>query len=519
MGKTTNRGAKHRISKQVGRVHFDDLSGHDFERLVFAFAVRSGWPNAEWAGQVGGDRGRDVWCPGNKKPASVFLCANYKTLTFAKVSSDLQRLASNGPKSVDVFVVAGGLVSDRLRGKIMAEATRLGFLSVVVWSAVEFEERLRITAPDLLKRFFEGEAFPEDAEELRQAILALPTVGTSGAGLSREATRLLEAMSGAAEGRMLRSKSHSGYGISISDKEFVPDTMEHRVEARWDRAIRELLDRGLIEEDGPSGDIFGVTDSGYQFVEASPGAQGAAVAGFQQVKMGNPAQFFRGLAELIPEGPFEEGPVAAEIPLRGFASLRLFPSEQAPALKSALAAKYLATGGHLRPMGATLSGFSWGRNGNGAIVYSRPVEGKLTNFTELFLSSEICGIDMRVVHKIHQATGVGRGVVHLLNAYEFELSFALALENYIKFARASLKQAGPLQFEAGLYGVKGTLLGFRLRSTGKALDDEFIWAGTITTAEVEPADVLRPFFEQVWEGYGISRPPEAEQQLAKSLSG
>lgn len=522
MGDSAKRRTPHRITRQIGRVHFEDLSGHEFERLLLAYAVRAGWRNAEWLGQGGADRGRDVWCPGNGRPSAVFLCANYRVLKFAKVASDLAKVIKRPPGPAELFVVAGGAVSATLRERIKAEAPKLGFPSVEVWSGPEFEEKIRRDAPDVLMRFFGGEASPEGAVEFRDAVLrsaegVLAGTRLSPATLSAEAERLLVAMASVADGRLLRSESHDGYGLTISEQIFLSDTIERREKARWERVIRELLDHDLIEKDGPSGDIFGVTDSGYDFVEALQRPSDGVGGGFKPVSMPNPAQFFRGITELIPEGPFDEGPVKVEIPDKAFASLRLFPCEKVPALKSALAAKQLASGGHLSPMGVNLGGHSWGRNANGAIAYSGGFNGKLTNFTQLFVSGEICGIDMRVVHKVHQDKESDGGIQHRLDVYEFELSCALALENYIKFVRGSLKQTGSLQVEVGLYGVKGSLLGFGIRSTGKALENEIIWVGTVAPSESFPAEILWPSFEQVWEGYGVTRGSEAQERLLRSL--
>ncbi|WP_347053504.1 hypothetical protein [Flavobacterium olei] len=43
-------------------IHFEDRSGNEFERLVFAYAVREkNWQSIEWLGQTGKDGGRDIW--------------------------------------------------------------------------------------------------------------------------------------------------------------------------------------------------------------------------------------------------------------------------------------------------------------------------------------------------------------------------------------------------------------------------------------------------------------------------
>jgi hypothetical protein len=50
------------LNLTVQSVHFDDFDGHQFERLVFAYLLRTdNWLSIEWYGQAGGDSGRDFW--------------------------------------------------------------------------------------------------------------------------------------------------------------------------------------------------------------------------------------------------------------------------------------------------------------------------------------------------------------------------------------------------------------------------------------------------------------------------
>ena len=45
-----------RPAATVHRIRFDDLSGVDFERLVFAFLLRTNdWLSLDWYGQTGSD--------------------------------------------------------------------------------------------------------------------------------------------------------------------------------------------------------------------------------------------------------------------------------------------------------------------------------------------------------------------------------------------------------------------------------------------------------------------------------
>lgn len=156
------------MQRQTHRVHFEDFSGDQFERLCFAFFVRR-YPTADisWYGQLGGDHGRDISCNIPDSPPLIVQCANFARLTLKKVQDDLAKIA-NGPAGTQVAVhlVCGGTVSAKLRDRITANATTRGFLSVNVWSGSEFEEQLRTHSPELLRRFVDGDTFPELPEQL-----------------------------------------------------------------------------------------------------------------------------------------------------------------------------------------------------------------------------------------------------------------------------------------------------------------------------------------------------------------
>lgn len=503
-------------------MHFEEFSGAEFERLVFAYALRAGWPEAEWVGQTGGDKGRDVQCERQGKMAT-FLCANYGTLTLAKVTSDLKRVAGSEPKPDEVFVVCGGRVSAGLREKIKAVAAKMGFESIVVWSGVELEERIRMTAPDLLARLCNGEKFPDAPQDLRKFAAASAVAKPEAEKFSAEAMRLLLAMSAVPDGGMVCGDTHSGFGISVGNKEFLADTMDQRVRAKWKRAIRDLVEREQIEENGPSGECFVLTHAGYETADTLKDTpantqQGAAPAGeFRPAAMDNVAQFFRAAGGLIPDGPFGEGPVVVEIPASPALYLRVWPAQPVEALRSELATKQLAMRGNLLPMGLELGGRDWSRNEFGAIVYAGGHDGKLRNFTELFRTGEICGVDLRVVQRLPRTTVKDDVARRVLMIYRVELSCALALENFVTFARESLRYSGPLKIAAGLHGIKGCELSTGMRIVGSTLREEQTWNGELSGARIDPAEFLRPFFEQLWESFGLERWDEAHNHLVQCL--
>jgi len=158
----------------VHRIHFDDYDGTSFERLVFAFLLRTNdWVSLDWYGQTGSDSGRDIWgvrendkfLNGQKICA---LCANWQKLTKAKAKSDLAKL-KKGPSGLPdkCFLISGGVISAKLRDAIKKEASNASIRECEIWSGPEFEERLRGKAESLLKRFFGGEAFPDSPKDLQ----------------------------------------------------------------------------------------------------------------------------------------------------------------------------------------------------------------------------------------------------------------------------------------------------------------------------------------------------------------
>jgi len=161
-----------KLSKTVQPIHFEDFDGFQFERLVFAYHARTDkWHSLEWYGQAGSDLGRDIWGirdDDTKDGESVCIqCVNRKNLTFAKAKKDSDKVltAANGaPKRFRI--VARSKVSAEMRDRIKAHLASKGVMVCDVWSGSEFEERLRHGAEALLKRFIDGEEFPDAAADL-----------------------------------------------------------------------------------------------------------------------------------------------------------------------------------------------------------------------------------------------------------------------------------------------------------------------------------------------------------------
>jgi hypothetical protein len=158
----------------VQPIHFEDFDGAQFERLVFAYHWRTdNWRSLEWYGQAGSDLGRDIWGArgnGAQPQESVCIqCVNRKQLTFAKAAGDITKVLK-APNGIPYRfrIVAQCKASAALRDKIKQHVKSLGVQECDTWSGPEFEEFLRKDAESLLKRFVEGEPFPDAPQDLKK---------------------------------------------------------------------------------------------------------------------------------------------------------------------------------------------------------------------------------------------------------------------------------------------------------------------------------------------------------------
>lgn len=168
------------FTSTVHAINFGALSGKEFERLVFAYLYRR-WPWSEigWTGQGGADAGRDIeglreHDSGNDELV-VAACANWRAMSFDKAQRDIKKIIGRGARLPDELLVSiGSSVSMDLKARIAAEARAHGIARCRVVAGTEFEEDLRLHAGSLLRRFFAGEALPDDPLELRAACIEVP---------------------------------------------------------------------------------------------------------------------------------------------------------------------------------------------------------------------------------------------------------------------------------------------------------------------------------------------------------
>ncbi len=176
------------FTRSVHTVPFNNLSGRDFERMVFATLMRMrAWHSLNWYGQSGGDKGRDIIgiCENERGNTAtvVVACANWQKFTLAKAKADINRLTSTQTTPPhEVIVVAGGNVSAEIKDQCEAIAKSKKIEICQVWSGPDFEEHLRFHAPSVLNRFFNGDTLPDNEEDLRNFMLELDPATEKEAG-------------------------------------------------------------------------------------------------------------------------------------------------------------------------------------------------------------------------------------------------------------------------------------------------------------------------------------------------
>jgi hypothetical protein len=159
-------------TRTVGPVHFEDFDGHQFERLVFAYHLRTDiWQSLEWYGQTGSDLGRDIWGTRENGESVCIQCANRRKVVATKAKQDMDKVVKSCNGVPHAFVLVSSTdVSAAIRDKIKDHAQALGIVRCEIWSGKEFDERLRAKDESLLRRFVNGELFPDDPEKLSRLV-------------------------------------------------------------------------------------------------------------------------------------------------------------------------------------------------------------------------------------------------------------------------------------------------------------------------------------------------------------
>jgi hypothetical protein len=85
--------------------------------------------------------------------------------------------------------------------------------------------------------------------------------------LTEAATTLLLEASSDRDGTVLRVATFGGLHVETNGKDLVTDHQSPREEARWQDAIDQLCGAGLLRDRGHDGEVFGLTERGYQVAD------------------------------------------------------------------------------------------------------------------------------------------------------------------------------------------------------------------------------------------------------------
>jgi hypothetical protein len=123
----------------------------------------------------------------------------------------------------------------------------------------DFREKLsRQLAQTVNRHFVSKKNGDDDADSL----IARPKVPS----LSEPAKIILIEASQDDRGTIWKPRSRKGLVIQTAGKDLV-ENQDPRTNARWEAALRELQDNGLIQDRGGRGEVFAVTDEGYRVAD------------------------------------------------------------------------------------------------------------------------------------------------------------------------------------------------------------------------------------------------------------
>jgi hypothetical protein len=138
------------------------------------------------------------------------------------------------------------------------------------------EERLTNVGCDVARgssdRLSSGQADIDAALQLQGALTAPAPPAKEAdppdapANLSASAWELLREAVNDKHGSIIASRSLSGLAVATNGRNFILDSSP-RTEARWEAAVRELDQLGLIRDLGHKGELFNVTEKGYEIVD------------------------------------------------------------------------------------------------------------------------------------------------------------------------------------------------------------------------------------------------------------
>lgn len=177
--------------------------------------------------------------------------------------------------------------------------------------------------------------------------------------------------------------------------------------------------------------------------------------------------------------------------------LRVIPHTGLPEMTSKRVVDLLNTH-KLMPLGRA-AGTSIMANVHGGVCYDIPVGGgPVHRFTQLFSNGEIWGIEQPSSHAVETS---------YIPFSPFVSALTEGLDAYLRFMCDQLGILPPLQIIAGLSDVQNFSIGhvsFHPDRAGQCAKDEVISDQiVITSYDVTAEHLLGPFFQKVWEEFGL----------------
>jgi hypothetical protein len=197
---------------------------------------------------------------------------------------------------------------------------------------------------------------------------------------------------------------------------------------------------------------------------------------------------------------------AYSVPLEGPKMfLRLIPTASTTEEISPTKALKMAREGSLLPFRSVgvVSGTHYDRNKHGALAFTD--EAGIVECSQLLYDRELWGINCRLRDcQVRNEKYLPVG---------FEATFASNLGDYLRFARDKLELRVPLRFIAGITGAKGLCIAvppeqrspYTSEFVGETIEPDVEFDGRIDDWNISPLEALTPFFEKVWDAFGLER--------------
>ncbi len=163
----------------------------------------------------------------------------------------------------------------------------------------------------------------------------------------------------------------------------------------------------------------------------------------------------------------------------------------------------------LLPMGRGYFSYSTyiDRNKYGAYICTYR-EKQVINFTQLFLTGQLWGMDTDTIER-ESVIEYSKVDFPYIPSGAFEDVFNKTLTSYMSFAKDILNLPLPLKFIAGATDIEGYKMAGPdpyNRFQGRAFSKHIMFEGEITDYSQTTTEILRPFFNHVWEEFGLTRP-------------